>query len=424
MLDCKVSRLPSGLTVATAKLHGADSVTVGIWTGTGGRFEDRLDCGAAHFLEHLLFKGTAARTARQISEAVEGIGGYLNASTGEESTCYYARAQAVHLPRLVDVLLDMFLEAALPPREIVRERDVIREEILMTLDQPASHVEDLLNDALWPNHPLGRPITGTVESVQAISRARLVAFRARNYRASNTVVAAAGPMDHEEFLRLVTGSPRRWRTGPRPRCRRATRHQSRPRFRLLAKETEQAHLAIGIRAFSRHDPRRSALRLLSVMLGENMSSRLFQELREKRGLAYAVSSGVSHLSDDGLLHIAAGLEPSRAPDALRLIIRELSRLRLRTVTTRELRRAKDYAIGTLLLGLEGSAAQANWVAESLLAFGRMIQPDEFVRQMRAVSATDIRDVAHALLRPSRLSLALIAPEFSRDALDSAVSRLD
>jgi predicted Zn-dependent peptidase len=324
----------------------------------------------------------------------------------------------------MDVLLAMFLEAALPPREIVRERDVIREEILMTLDQPASHVEDLLNDALWPNHPLGRPITGTVESVHAISRARLIAFRARNYRASNTVVAAAGPMDHEDVLRLVTGSPRRWRTGCKPRCRRASRHQSRPRFRLLAKETEQAHLAIGIRAFSRHDPRRSALRLLSVMLGENMSSRLFQELREKRGLAYAVSSGVSHLSDDGLLHIAAGLEPSRAPDALRLIIRELVRLRLRTVAPRELRRAKDYAIGTLLLGLEGSAAQANWVAESLLAFGRMIQPNELVRQMQDVSASDIRDVARALLRSSRLSLALISPEFSRDALHSAVSRLD
>lgn len=424
MLDCKVTRLPSGLTVATAKLPAADSVTAGIWTGTGGRFEGRSECGAAHFLEHLLFKGTPTRTARQISEAVEGIGGYLNASTGEESTCYYARAHFKHLPLLLDVLTDMFLGASLPAREIERERDVIREEILMILDQPASQVEDLLNATLWPDDPLGRPITGTVESVRAISRTRLLSFRAKNYLAANTVVAAAGSVDHQDVLRLVASSPHRWRRGPRPRHRPARKAQSQPRFNLLAKETEQAHLVIGLRAFSRHDPRRSALRVLSVILGENMSSRLFQELREKRGLAYAISSGVSHLSDDGLLHIAAGLEASRTPAALRLIIRELSRLRRRTASPRELRRAKDYAIGTMLLGLEGSSAHANWVAESLLAFGRVIQPDEFVRQIEAVSATDLRRVANDVLTPSRLSLALIAPEFSRDALRQAVSRLD
>lgn len=424
MLDCKVTRLPSGLTVATAQLPAADSVTVGIWTGTGGRFEGQPECGAAHFLEHLLFKGTPSRSARQISEAVEGVGGYLNASTGEESTSYYGRAHFKHLPLLLDVLTDMFLCASLPPREIERERDVIREEILMILDQPASQVEDLLNATLWPDDPLGRPITGTVESVRRISRARLLAFRAKNYRASNTVVAAAGAVEHASVLRLVAGTTRRWPRGPAPRHRPARKAQSRPRFNLLAKETEQAHLAIGFRAFSRHDPRRAALRLLSVILGENMSSRLFQELREKRGLAYAISSAVAHLSDDGLLHIAAGLEASRAPAALRLITRELRRLRHRTTSPRELRRAKDYAIGTMLLGLEGSSAHANWIAESILAFGRVIQPDEFVRQIEAVTAADIRRVANTILTPSRFSLALVAPEFSSDALRHEISRLD
>lgn len=424
MLDCTVTRLPSGLTVASARVPACDSVTVGVWAGTGGRFEDKIECGAAHFLEHLLFKGTPGRTARQISEAVEGIGGYLNASTGEESTCFYARAQSKHLPLLVDVLLDMYLDASLPPNEIARERDVIREEISMIVDQPASHVEDLLNQTLWPDHPLGRPITGTVESILAISRARLLSFRARNYRASNTVLAVAGSAEHGDVLRLVTGSRRRWRLGRKPRCRRAAKSQTRPRLCLASKKTEQAHMAIALRAFSRHDARRSALRLLSVALGENMSSRLFQELREKRGLAYAVSSGVSHLSDDGLLHIAAGLEPSRAPAALRIIVRELARLKNRSLAPRELRRAKDYAIGTLLLGLEGSASQANWLAESLLSFGRVIQPHELVDQMNAVSSTEVRNVARQLFRQSRLSLALIAPEFSRDALASEVSRLD
>lgn len=424
MLDCKVSRLPSGLTVATAHLPASDSVTVGIWAGTGGRFEGRAECGAAHFLEHLLFKGTPCRNARQISEAVEGVGGYLNASTGEESTCYYARAQSKHLPLLLDVLTDMFLAASLPPREVERERDVIREEILMILDQPASHVEELLNATLWPNDPLGRPITGTVESVRGISRSRLVDFRARNYRASNTIVAAAGSVEHPRVLELLAATRRLWRPGPRPRHRPARKAQSRPRFNLLSKEIEQAHLAIGIRSFSRHDSRRFALRLLSVMLGENMSSRLFQELREKRGLAYAISSAVAHLSDDGLLHIAAGLEPSRTPAALRLIVREICRLRHRSASPRELRRAKDYAIGTMLLGLEGSSAHANWIAESLLAFGRVIQPDEFVRQIEAVTAADVRDVANAVLIPARLSLALVAPEFSSDALRQEVARLD
>lgn len=424
MIDCRVTRLPSGLTVTSVALPSADSVTVGIWAGTGGRFEARPDCGAAHFLEHLLFKGTPSRNARQISEAVEGIGGYLNASTGEETTCYYARAQGKHLPLLVDVLADMFLASSLPPREVERERNVIREEILMLLDQPASHVEDLLNATLWPDDPLGRPITGTVESVRAISRARLLDFRARNYRASNTVVAAAGNVGHDHLLRLVAKTPRRWRPGPPPRHRPARKGQRGPRFQLLAKDTEQAHLAIGIRAFSRHDPRRAALRLLSVLLGENMSSRLFQELRERRGLAYAISSSVSHLSDDGLLHIAAGLEPSRVPEALRLIIREISRLKRRAATPRELRRAKDYAIGTILLGLEGSSAYAGWIAESLLAFGRVIQPDEFVRQIEGVTASDIRRLANAILSPSHFNLALIAPEFSRDALGNALSRLD
>lgn len=424
MLDCSVSRLPTGLTVATAHLPASDSVTVGIWAGTGGRFEDKTECGAAHFLEHLLFKGTRDRTARQISEAVEGVGGYLNASTGEESTCYYARAHSKHLPLLVDVLLDMFLDASLPPAEIARERDVIREEISMILDQPSSHVEDVLNETLWPDHPLGRPITGTTESVRAISRGRLLAFRARNYRASNTIISVAGPVRHGDVSRLLAAPSRRLRRGQRPRFRPALRNQRHPRLSMIKKETEQAHLAIGLRAFSRHDPRRSALRLLSVTLGENMSSRLFQELRERRGLAYAVSSGVSHLSDDGLLHIAAGLEPSRVPAAFRVIVRELARLRERPLGQKELRRAKDYAIGTLLLGLEGSASQANWLAESLLSFGRVIQPDEIVDQMNAVSPADIRDVARRLVNPSRLNLALIAPEFSRNAIAEVVSGMD
>ena len=359
----RVTQLANGLTVATAEMPQMRSVSVGLWLGIGPRYEAAEVSGICHFIEHLLFKGTRKRSAREISQAVEGIGGYLNAFTSEETTCCHARACHERFDELLDVLMDMFLESKFLPGDVAKEREVIKEEMAMFLDEPQHQVQELLNATLWPGQPLGRSITGTNRSLDAMARPDLLGYLGRHYVASSALVAAAGNLKHRHVTRAVARYARRFRTGPRPEFAPARNDQQKPRVRLLTKRVEQTQIALGIRTCSRHDRRRYALRLLSTILGENMSSRLFQVVREDRGLAYSIYSTPSFFQDTGDLVISAGLDTDNLPRTLRLILRELRRLTQSPPSAAELRRARDYVIGQINLSLESADSQMNWLGE-------------------------------------------------------------
>ncbi|MCX7886688.1 MAG: insulinase family protein [Verrucomicrobiae bacterium] len=405
----RVSTLPNGLRVATAEMHGMESVSVGIWIGVGSRYESGRYNGVSHFIEHLLFKGTRRRSAKQISQSIEGIGGYLNAFTSEEHTCYYARAAHQHFDTLVDVLVDMYLHPRFAADDIAKERDVIREELLMYRDQPDHHVQELLSETLWPDQPLGRPLTGSLASLERINRGIICRYKAAHYVCSRTVVAVAGHCRHEVVLRAVAQMFRGAPAGLRRRFAPARENQRAPRLRWFTKKVEQTHLALGVRSFSRHDRRRYAARLLSVILGENMSSRLFQVVRERHGLAYSIHSVPTYFADTGVFVVSAGLDTERLPGALRLILREMSKIAEQPPSARELQRAKDYAIGQMRLGLESTTNQMMWVGEQLTAYGFIMTPEEVERQLVAVTARDVQQVAAALFRNRALNAAIITP---------------
>jgi predicted Zn-dependent peptidase len=417
----KITRLPNGLTIATAEMPHMTGVSVGLWVGIGSRYEPAEVNGVCHFIEHLLFKGTKKRTAKEISEAVEGVGGYLNAFTSEEATCFHARACHERFEDLLDVLMDMIHNSKFSPAEIAKERQVIKEEIAMYLDEPQHLVQELLNATIWPEHPLGRPITGTGETLDRLDRNKLLAYLRSNYIANKSVLVVTGNVKHKRALKAVSRYASRFQNGAAPKSAPVRGDQNAPRLKLFTKDTEQTQLALGIRTCSRHDERRYALRLLNTIVGENMSSRLFQIIREDRGLAYSVYSTPSLFEDTGDLVISAGLDADNLPKTLRLILRELRRLAETPPSAAELRRARDYVLGQIDLGQESTENQMNWIGEQLLGYGRIFSPNEVKRRLREVTPSQIRGVAQDFFRPSGFNLALVSPLKSAKHLTKALS---
>jgi predicted Zn-dependent peptidase len=405
----RVTQLNNGLRIATAEMPHMRSVSVGLWIGVGARYESAEFNGACHFIEHLLFKGTKKRTPGEISQAVEGIGGYLNAFTSEEATCFHSRACYDRFEQLLEVLMDMFLHSKFDPSDIDKEREVIKEEMAMYLDQPQHQVQELLNATLWPDQPLGRPITGSQKTLDRLSRARLLAYLHRHYLAPNALIVAAGRLSHAAVVRAASAYSRRFHVAPAPLFTPARNDQREPKIALVTKRTEQTQLALGVRTCSRHDRRRYALRLLNAMLGENMSSRLFQVVREDRGLAYSIYSTPSFFHDTGDLVISAGLDTRNLSKTLRIIMRELRRFSTSPPTPGELQRARDYVIGQIDLSLESADNQMNWVGEQLLGYGKIVRPEEIKRKLRAVTPREIRAAAAEFFRPEHLNLALVSP---------------
>jgi predicted Zn-dependent peptidase len=417
----RITQLPGGVRVVTAPMPHMESVSVGVWIGVGGRYESKRLSGISHFIEHLLFKGTARRTAKQISQTVEGIGGYLNAFTGEETTCYYAKASYRHLDVLLDVLSDMYLHPKFAAADIDKERQVIKEELLMYRDQPDHYVHELLNETVWPDQPLGRSLTGTPESLDGLGRKTVLDYKHRNYVAGNTVVAVAGHCEHDDIVERVARAWPVTRNGRAPKFEPVREHQRAARLRYFSKPVEQTHLAIAVRGCSRHDPRRYAMKLCSVILGENMSSRLFQTIREEHGLAYSIQSSTSYFADTGALVISAGLDTKRLEKALRLALREMGKLARQAPSAEELRRAKDYAIGQMRLGLESTSNQMMWIGEHLLAYGFVQTPDEVERRIEAITPDEIQEVAAGLFRDYRLNAAVITPAKNERAVAELLS---
>lgn len=405
----RLTTLPNGASIASITMPHMRSVSVGFWAAVGGRHETARESGLAHFIEHMLFKGTRRRSARELSEAVEGVGGYLNAFTTEDHTCYYAKACAAHFEELCDVLGDMYLHSELSPTEIDREREVIREEILMYRDQPAQHAQELLTATMWPGHALGRPLTGTVENVAGFQRAELRGFMDRHYNGRTTTVAVAGNIEHERAVKALQPILTQLPAGRRPRFTRAPECTGPAQLNIFKQETEQTQLAMGFHAFGRGDERRFALKLLSVILGENMSSRLFQRLREQHGYCYNVSTCMVTLEDTGAIHISAGLDHGKLQKAVKMILRELQSICDRKPSKAELKKAQDYTIGQTLMGLESTTNQMMWMGESLLGYGKILDPSEVEQRIAAVTPEDVQKVACHCLCRGRLGVALVGP---------------
>ena len=401
--------LPNGLRIVSAPRHDAESAAVGVWINAGGRYENKRINGISHFLEHLIFKGTARRSARAIKEAIEGSGGVLNAFTDEEFTCAWAKVQPKNLESAVEVLTDMALHPALAPKEIDKERQVIVEEIRMYKDLPMHYVHDLLNTLLWPKHPLGFVLVGTEKSVGRIGRKELAAYQRKFYVPSNIVIAACGRLSHRELVELV----RRWwgrvpagqlQTGPRARD-----FQRSPRVKIETKETEQTHFSLGFPAFPRNHPHVQGLNLLNVVLGGNMSSRLFQQVREDRGLAYDIGSEVRRYRDTGLFSISAGVEHKHLLRCLQVIVRELKRIRRKPVTPKEFEQAREFFIGQMLFSLEDTVEHMSWVGECEMILGQVQPVERILNQVKAVGIKELSQVSRAVIRPERLNLAVIGP---------------
>ncbi|HAL61474.1 MAG TPA: insulinase family protein [Chloroflexi bacterium] len=402
--------LDNGLRILSLGMPHTCAVSIGFFIGVGSRFEDGEENGISHFLEHMLFKGTEKRpTAREIAVTIEGVGGAINATTGRELTTYWVKVPQGHLALAIDLLVDMLQCSKLEEEEIERERRVIIEEINMMLDFPADWVHLLLNQLVWPGHPLGRDVTGTKESVSKIDRERMFRYLARHYHPANTVVSVAGRIEHEEVVEELSLALEAWPRKEREAYLPVEEAQREPRVCLGYRETEQAHLALSLQGIPRSHPDRFNLQLLNTVLGQGMSSRLFLEVREKRGLAYSISSYVNYLHDTGRLGVFAGVDPRRIEAALEAILGELDRLRGEPVPAEELKKAKEFMKGRLLLQMEDSFAVASWLGRQEILEDRVLTVDEVLAAIDAVTAEDIQRVASERFREESLNLAVVGP---------------
>jgi predicted Zn-dependent peptidase len=409
-LTVVTTQLDCGITVVTERMPDVRSVAAGFWVGTGSRDEDHAVSGASHFLEHLLFKGTEQRSAREIAEAIDAVGGDMNAFTTKEYTAFYLRVLSNSLELGLDVLSDIMWAPAFRPAEIDAERQVILEEILMHNDEPADLVHEVFTEALYPGHPLGREVLGDEHTVSGLDRQRIAAFHGHHYRPGNIVLAAAGDLDHDQ---VAAGIERRFSgpSGGGAPLRKAPSGSPQP-VSVVNRPTEQAHLVVGVTGPDRDDDDRFALTIINHVLGGGMSSRLFQEIREERGLAYSVYSYRSAYEDTGALAVYAGTAPGRVGEVLDLIDAEFDRLLADGVTDRELAGAKSHLNGALALSLEDSGARMSRLGHSQLVHGRVPSIDEVDSRVADVTSADVERVISRVLSSPRV-LAVVGP-FTED----------
>lgn len=404
----------NGLRVLTMSVPHAYSVSVGAFIGAGSRYESDEIGGASHFIEHVLFKGTRRwPTARELSEAVESVGGVINASTGPENTTLWCRVARHDFPLALSVLSDMLRWPLMDADEIGRERGVIVEEVRMTKDHPSYHVGTLIDSVLWPDQPLGRDVAGTIESVTSVTREQLYEYYKRQYSPDNTVLCVAGNVSHQEVVDEVARSLDGWERQewlPWYPYRDVPDGQ---RLVVDVRQTDQVHMCIGLPGLAREHPDRRALDLLNRALGEGMSSRLFTELREKRGLVYDVHSGLSHLRDCGSLVVYCGVEPSKALQAAELVMEELERLK-EGLLPGELEKVRAMARGRLLLQMESTSNLSVWGGSQELLTGRVKTVEDVVAEIEGVTAEDVKRVASELVQRRSLRMAIVGPVRDQD----------
>ncbi|MBI3910580.1 MAG: insulinase family protein [Armatimonadetes bacterium] len=401
------TKLTNGLRVVTESVPFAQSVALGIWLDVGARDEQDREAGISHLAEHMLFKGTGRRTAQQIAEELDAVGGQLNAFTDKEYTCYYAKVLPEHVSIAVDVLADMLQNSLLDPEELERERNVVLEEIKRHEDSPEDLVHDVFAGVLWPGHPLGRPVIGRPESVQRFTRGDLVQYLARHYRPDRLVVAAAGKLTHEEIIALVerhfgglTGQS-------------SPRTSQRPDFGfgevILSKNTEQVHFCFGTRGFDENDEDRYALGILDTAIGGGMSSRLFQEVREKRGLCYSIGSYVASYREAGMFAIYAGTSLTHLDEVRELARQELVSVAKKGLTGDEFQRAKNQIRGGVLLGLDSMTGRMSRLGKSILHYDRVVSPFEIVEKVESLTQNDVQRVAQLVFGDESFAYAAVGP---------------
>lgn len=401
--------LENGLRVITSSMPHTRSVSMSIFVGAGSRYEAAEEAGISHFVEHLCFKGTRRRaTAKEVSEAIEGVGGILNGATDRELTVYWCKAARPHFLLGMDTLLDMLHNSKFDPEEVEKERRVIIEELNMVMDSPYDLVETIIDQVIWPEQPLGQDVAGSKESVGAISRPSLLSYSERQYIAPNMVVSVAGDIDHDEVVETLQKTVIDWRHGESSPWHPAQNGQDGPRLKLETRNTEQAHLCLAVRGLSSLHPDRYALDLLNVILGEGMSSRLFLEIREKQGLAYDVHSYASHFLDAGALTVYAGVDPKHATATLEAILKELARFK-EGVPEEELAKAKELTKGRMFLRMEDTRSVSSWMGSQAILTGEILTVDEVVSLLDRITTQDLVRVARELFVGDKLNLAVVGP---------------
>lgn len=409
----KKTVLNNGIRIVTNNIKDRDSIALGFWVGAGGRYESDREKGIAHFLEHVVFKGSQKYSGEEIKMRVEGVGGALNAFTSEEQTCFYAKIPSKHLDRTFDVLADMVVYPKITAKDVAKEKTVIIEEIKMYHDLPQYQVLELLDGLLWPGHPLGKSLAGSPDTVSTITSRDLKRFHGTFYTPGNIVIAACGRLKHEQVVRLAKTKLDKLKTVVKTNCIKVNNAQSQPRVKFFKKDIEQMHLALGLPGLDENHRDRYALNLLSIILGGNMSSRLFVEVREKRGLAYSISCSYKTLHDTGLFLIHAGVDNQKVVEAVTLIVGELNRIKRAGVGQSEFQRAREYLSGQLLLGLEDTVDHMLWVGEGVISKNKIKTLKGVLKELEKIGPVDMRRIARVILNTKRYNLAVVGPITSR-----------
>jgi len=412
------SVLGNGLRVITGPMPHTRAVCINIFIGAGSRYEREEEAGTSHFIEHLCFKGTQRHaTAKEIAEAIEGVGGLLNGGTDKEFTVYWCKVARPHFPLALDLTVDILRNSRFDAEDMERERGVIIEELNESMDSPQHRVNLLIDEVVWPAQPLGRDIAGSKETVSALSREMLLGYLSRRYVPNNTVVSVAGDISHEEVLSRMSEVLDEWAVATLHPPSPAEDRQEEPHLRIEPRDTEQAHLCLAVRGLSIAHPDRFNLDILNVILGEGMSSRLYLEIRERRGLAYDIHSYVDHFLDSGAVTIYAGVDPKRVADTIAVILEELVRLK-DEVPALELAKAKELTKGRLLLRMEDTRSVAGWMGAQELLTGQIRTVDEVASIIDAITPQDLKRVAAQLLLTEKLNLAIVGPVNGEDSLNN------
>lgn len=414
--------LDNGLRLLTEDIPHVRSLAVGVWVDVGSRDESNQVAGISHFIEHMMFKGTGKRTAKQIAETLDAVGGQLNAFTTKEYTCYYARVLDEHFELALDILSDMLFNSKFDSRDIDRERNVILEEVKMYEDTPDELVHDIFAGTIWQAHPLGRPIIGYADVILGIDRETIIDFIKKYYVPENIVIAVAGNIDHDVAAEKISAYFGGLKGEPSPR--ELEMPSPRREITCRSKDTEQVHLCVGVPGLPLEHEQVYVFQMVNTILGGGLSSRLFQEIREQRGLVYSIYSYHSSYHDTGLFCVYAGLSKENVGAMMELVFREIGDIRKNGVTEQELRRAKDQMKGNLLLSLENVSSRMSRLGKSQLYLGKVVSPDEIVERIKKVTVEDIMQLASEKLMPENFAMASVGPWDDCKSLEKAAGRIN
>ncbi|HTY82046.1 MAG TPA: pitrilysin family protein [Dehalococcoidales bacterium] len=413
--------LPNGLRLVTEDMPHTRSVALSFFIGAGSRYETLRQSGISHFIEHMCFKGTQKRpTSTDVCTPIESVGGMLNAGTDKELTMYWCKVARPHFESALDVLADILTGSLFDSAEMEKERQVIIEEIHMAMDSPQQRVSMLLDEILWPGHPLGRDIAGTRQSVSGITRVMMLDYMKALYRPQNAVLAIAGDIDHKEMVEAVSAATAKWQAKPAASTYKPYHDTLKKRVLIEKRDNEQTQLCLALPGFSMTHPERWKLDLINVILGEGMTSRLFTNIRDKMGLAYSISSYSEHFLDTGALTITAGVDAKNLKTAIKAVMAELKSLQ-KSIPKDEITKAKELYKGRLLLRMEDSRAVAGWLGGQEILMGKIMTVDEVIKKVESVSAADLKDIAERVIQPGLMRLAAVGPVSPKEHLQELLT---